>query len=190
LPAAGLTWLATALPAAADLAGAAAGWRADPDFSVSATTNFVLSDGGSASFNTLAAGAGLSFETPDSPWAGGLFASYQLSRQEPADDVLSAGAYANLDRGPWRLSAWLAAVGMDGSPELWLAGSGIRYEFVRAGKLGLELMTPVDALDGLRLAFTWSGSLGEQLTLKLMAGTDTDSDVDVTATLEWSWDIF
>lgn len=183
LPVGGLVWLAVAGMAAAD------DWRADPDVSVSATANYVLRDGGSGSFHALAATLGISFEAPESPWDGGLFASYQVSQQEQADGVRSAGAYLKLDRGPWRATSWLAAVAAGGGPELWLAGSGVRHELPRGGKLGLELMTPVDELGGLRLALAWSGSIGENLSLNVIAGSDTDGSVDLTANFEWSWDI-
>jgi len=189
LPAIGLVWLAAALPAAADVAAGADVWRADPGLSVSVTTNYVSHDGRSASFQALAATLGVSFEAPHSPWDGGLFASYQASLQEQADGMRSVGAYVNLDRGRWRATHWLVAVGAKGGPERWLAGSGIRYEFLRGDKLGLELMTPTDEIGGLRVALAYCGSISKYLSMNVIAGAGTDGSVDLTANLEWSWDM-
>lgn len=185
-------WLAWAPALQAGESGFGAGRLAiDPDLSVTfAAVGTWSNDGRSMAANTATVTLAAAIVTEDSAVDGGVFASHQASSRAAMHGNRTFGAWAKVRRGRWVTTSWLAAFGPKGSALAWHAGSNLRYELGKTGKLGIDVTSPIDDLAGTRIAAGYAASISESLTVSVFAGSDRHGDADVMARLEFNWDAF
>jgi len=163
--------------------------KVKPELSVKGIANYRRGNDASASYDTIATTAELTFYSDARPYYGGLFVDYRYSSSTRYDDNLNLGAYFRYNLPDWDTTTWLFASQHSGSSATWLYATRLRYRVAESYKLGLEAMAPVNDAGAPNLMLGWYGSVSDSLSLNILAGADTGGSTDFAARVELSWQI-
>lgn len=182
--------LAAALSGPACAGDADTGWSIRPEFHLAGITNHVEHDGGSSSYDTLAATLEFTLHSDKRPYWGGPFVDYRASSDERHDDQRNIGAYFRYNWPRWDATGWLFVNRAGGGSHTWLYATRLRYRVAGSHKLGIEAMAPLEQPGSPMLMGGYYGMLSDSVSVKLLGGTKVDGAVDFSARIELVWNVY
>lgn len=182
--------LAAALSGPACAGDADTGWGIRPEFHLAGITNHVERDGGSSSYDTLAATLEFTLHSDKRPYWGGPFVDYRASSDERHDDQRNIGAYFRYNWPRWDATGWLFVNRSGGGSHTWLYATRLRYRVAGSHKLGIEAMAPLEEPGSPMLMGGYYGMLSDSVSVKLLGGTKVAGAVDFSARIELVWNVY
>lgn len=164
-------------------------WQAKPEFHLTGISNFTRHGGKSFGHDTFAATAELTLYSEGRPYWGGPFIDYRTSSSGEFRNNLNLGVYFRYNFPRWDHTAWLFENRSPGNDGTMVYATRSRYRLNDRYKIGVEALAPLDDAGKPELMLGCYGSVGDALSLKMLAGTGTGGAPDFTAKLEVTWHV-
>ena len=164
-------------------------WHTESRLYLTGMTSYIENRTGSVSYESFIASGELRWILPARRWYTSLFAEYRVSADDRFDDISNLGAYwkYNLDR--WDVTSYLFVNVTPQSSQTWYYAGRLRYRLAENHKFGVEAAGVFSALHSPALAVSYYASLGDMLTLKIVADPGMNGSPDFAARAELMWQV-